>query len=652
MEIEDKTKISFTLPRQLGGKDLSREQFTMHSTADPIKTCGTVEISDVESKSLQLTWTVDRTFLIDSDKAESFQLKGGGQTLDAANLYISPQSGNVDSLEDAVNACSAFSQAAEASEKKAAEYAKGVKSKDVSLQVNGIKATNVQDAFSELTQGGGSGGVNGKSAYALAVEQGFTGTLEEWLTSLVGADGVKGDTGAAGKDGLTTSVNSISQVNGNVIITALNIPFTAPQGMTAINVQEAINANFQSVVDGKNLLETAINDKGTTVSKQGKIATFEELKVGVEAIESGSAVNNNLPPPVRDFTITNASQSTKPQLTISWVNPLSPYFTAVKLMRDTKEILGVNQGTCIYEGAEEEFQETAVAFGNTYYYRIFPHNSETQYQTDITGAMKSIVLSNTVPLGSVAALGDKVLFGTLGGEKIVWNVVAINHVGYPENSVTLIAERYIAYMTHKSNGDYMTSPLKLWLESSEPATEDTPPVKSGFLHEFSIAERAEIVPTTLNYSKGNIYGGRTSSGEVTGAFLPGITELKGWSMKTQNQANDYTDGEHYPGIKSGQVRAEAVGYTRYSRLEEKPDREVTEDLLAPYPAPYSGGTMCTRSARTDTSNYAIGILGHTSTNPPTATTYNRHSICPACNISFNAKCIPTKNEQGYFELLL
>ena len=44
-------------------------------------------------------------------------------------------------------------------------------------------------------------GQDGKSAYEIAVENGFEGTVEEWLDSLVGAKGDKGDTGAAGQDG-------------------------------------------------------------------------------------------------------------------------------------------------------------------------------------------------------------------------------------------------------------------------------------------------------------------------------------------------------------------------------------------------------------------------------------------------------------------
>lgn len=40
-----------------------------------------------------------------------------------------------------------------------------------------------------------AGGQNGKSAYEIAVEQGFEGTVDEWLKSLIGAAGAKGSDG-------------------------------------------------------------------------------------------------------------------------------------------------------------------------------------------------------------------------------------------------------------------------------------------------------------------------------------------------------------------------------------------------------------------------------------------------------------------------
>jgi len=61
-------------------------------------------------------------------------------------------------------------------------------------------------------------GENGKSAYELAVENGYGGTLDEWLDSIkgekgdTGAQGEKGDKGDSGdgvNDGIVTSTTSV-----------------------------------------------------------------------------------------------------------------------------------------------------------------------------------------------------------------------------------------------------------------------------------------------------------------------------------------------------------------------------------------------------------------------------------------------------------
>lgn len=49
----------------------------------------------------------------------------------------------------------------------------------------------------------GDAGANGKSAYEVAVANGYSGTQAQWLTSLKGADGAPGKDGSAGKDGQT-----------------------------------------------------------------------------------------------------------------------------------------------------------------------------------------------------------------------------------------------------------------------------------------------------------------------------------------------------------------------------------------------------------------------------------------------------------------
>ena len=69
-----------------------------------------------------------------------------------------------------------------------------------------------------ISEGGnginGKDGENGLSAYELAVQNGFAGTLTEWLESLKGADGINGKNGIDGKNGL--SAYEIALKNGFV----------------------------------------------------------------------------------------------------------------------------------------------------------------------------------------------------------------------------------------------------------------------------------------------------------------------------------------------------------------------------------------------------------------------------------------------------
>ncbi|MCC9021846.1 hypothetical protein [Bacillus nakamurai] len=56
--------------------------------------------------------------------------------------------------------------------------------------------------------------ITGKSAYDIAVDNGFSGTVEEWLVSLKGEKGntgAKGATGAAGKDGKSAYELAVQQ---------------------------------------------------------------------------------------------------------------------------------------------------------------------------------------------------------------------------------------------------------------------------------------------------------------------------------------------------------------------------------------------------------------------------------------------------------
>lgn len=70
--------------------------------------------------------------------------------------------------------------------------------------INAKSEETLQEVYrliEELTPQEGTQGLDGKSAYELAVEQGFEGTVVEYLESLKGEKGDKGDTGAKGDKG-------------------------------------------------------------------------------------------------------------------------------------------------------------------------------------------------------------------------------------------------------------------------------------------------------------------------------------------------------------------------------------------------------------------------------------------------------------------
>lgn len=83
------------------------------------------------------------------------------------------------------------------------ESLKGIDGKDGINGKDGSDGALGQDGIDGQNGADGQDGVNGfdgKSAYIIAVEHGFTGTETEWLASLKGADGKDGADGQPGKD--------------------------------------------------------------------------------------------------------------------------------------------------------------------------------------------------------------------------------------------------------------------------------------------------------------------------------------------------------------------------------------------------------------------------------------------------------------------
>lgn len=141
-------------------------------------------------------------------------------------------------------------------------------------------------------------GEDGLSAYEIAVEEGFEGTLEEWLDSLKGSkglkgasgsNGVKGKNGIDGKDGVSDPSALVPQNSSNFVIVSEYInPGSGKDVSNAI--QEIINSNPGRTIffpDGEYLISKPIktsakNDKSVSLL----LSNYAQIKA-MECWEEG-----------------------------------------------------------------------------------------------------------------------------------------------------------------------------------------------------------------------------------------------------------------------------------------------------------------------------------------------------------------------------
>ena len=113
-------------------------------------------------------------------------------------------------------------------------------------------STNAANAATDaVKQAKEAGTFDGQSAYALAVQLGFTGSEEDWIASLKGAKGDKGDTGAQGPEGATGATGPQGQQGptGAIGATGPRGP-QGPQGPAGASAVAASGSNWVRFSDG------------------------------------------------------------------------------------------------------------------------------------------------------------------------------------------------------------------------------------------------------------------------------------------------------------------------------------------------------------------------------------------------------------------
>lgn len=131
-------------------------------------------------------------------------------------------------------------------------------------------------------------GEPGKSAYEIAVEEGFSGTVSEWLASLKGPSGEKGEDG---QDGTTPHIGG----NGNWYLGERDTGVQAqgPKGNPGADGKDGApgkdGADGKNGTNGKDGLTTAVNIGGTTTQHVNGLIAIPDNSI-LAAINNGAAL--------------------------------------------------------------------------------------------------------------------------------------------------------------------------------------------------------------------------------------------------------------------------------------------------------------------------------------------------------------------------
>lgn len=100
---------------------------------------------------------------------------------------------------------------------------------------------------------------------------------------------------------------------------------------------------------------------------------------GQVTTDSADCSCNELPTPPAQF----AAQTGDGSVFLSWKNPADPDFDGVYLVRGATDYPNAHdQGTPVYQGANQSFMDTGLTNGTPYYYSIFSHNTQGYYSLD------------------------------------------------------------------------------------------------------------------------------------------------------------------------------------------------------------------------------------------------------------------------------
>lgn len=210
------------------------------------------EVREYLAQSME--WT--KAFVTQSVEQIKDYLRQAEAARDAAKASQDAAKTSETNAKASENAARASQNAAASSASAAAGSASAAKTSEGNAKNDADRAekasTSAANAATDaVKQAKEAGTFDGQSAYALAVQLGFTGSEADWIASLKGAKGDKGDTGAQGPEGATGATGPQGQ-QGPTGATGATGPRgpQGPQGPAGASAVAASGSNWVRFSDG------------------------------------------------------------------------------------------------------------------------------------------------------------------------------------------------------------------------------------------------------------------------------------------------------------------------------------------------------------------------------------------------------------------
>ena len=248
--------------------------------------------------------------------------------------------------------------------------------------------------------------------------QGATGPQgEPGVQGEKGDPGAKGEQGPAGQKGDPGEGIPTGGTSGQILTKKSDADYdtewTTMSGDGGVNVDAELKEYYTTA---KKNIRTAIENKGVSITDTDSLNSYAE-KIG----QIPSAVNPTGSLPEQTRIVADTLQETL-GIKLTWTDVSAAGYLVKR--KETGFPATTVDGDTVCNVEDTTFTDTDVARGKTYYYRIFPYNSQTQYQAIEDGACVKVEYKDRTGQKTIGELEleDKIKFGFYENQALTWTV--------------------------------------------------------------------------------------------------------------------------------------------------------------------------------------------------------------------------------------